>query len=140
LCATVELEKTIDERVVVEEEEATVISPFWAQSAFEMLIVPKSHGPHLHISSPYELKSTGIAIKKALNKLRNQVGDVAYNLVFHSSPYRAIGNFHWHIHLFPKLTTKAGFELGTGVSINIVSPELATKVLLGTEAIDGTKN
>ncbi len=139
LCATVELEKTIGERVIVEEEEATVISPFWAQSAFEMLIIPKSHGPHLHTSSPYELKSTGIAIKKALNKLRNQVGDIAYNLVFHSSPYRAIGNFHWHVHLFPKLTTKAGFELGTGVSINIISPELATKVLLGAEEIDGTK-
>ncbi|NCW46218.1 MAG: galactose-1-phosphate uridylyltransferase, partial [Gemmatimonadaceae bacterium] len=35
------------------------------------------------------------------------------------------GAFHWHVHLFPKLTTVAGFERGTGVMINIVAPEAA---------------
>jgi UDPglucose--hexose-1-phosphate uridylyltransferase len=57
------------------------------------------------------------------------VGDVAYNLVFHSAPYRAPEPYHWHVHIWPKLTTQAGFELGTGVLINIVAPEQASEEL-----------
>ncbi|MGI8793556.1 MAG: hypothetical protein ACR2H3_10315, partial [Acidimicrobiales bacterium] len=52
-------------------------------------------------------------------------GDVAYNIVFHSAPFRARGEFHWHVHLLPKVTTRAGFELGTGVLINVLAPEIA---------------
>jgi UDPglucose--hexose-1-phosphate uridylyltransferase len=37
--------------------------------------------------------------------------------------------YHWHAHLFPKLTTTAGFERGTGVMINIISPESAADAL-----------
>jgi UDPglucose--hexose-1-phosphate uridylyltransferase len=35
--------------------------------------------------------------------------------------------YHWHIHVLPNLTTRAGFELGTGVLINVVSPEKAAE-------------
>ena len=56
-------------------------------------------------------------------------GDIAYNLVFHSAPYRAPEPYHWHVHVVPKLTTVAGFELGTGVLINIVNPEEAAEEL-----------
>ena len=45
--------------------------------------------------------------------------------MIHSAPYRTSGAFHWHIHVLPKLTTTAGFELGTGVAINVVAPESA---------------
>ena len=58
-----------------------------------------------------------------------RLGDVAYNIVFHSAPYRAPEPYHWHVHVWPKLTTAAGFELGTGVLINIVPPEQATEEL-----------
>jgi UDPglucose--hexose-1-phosphate uridylyltransferase len=33
------------------------------------------------------------------------------------------------VHILPKLTTRAGFELGTGVLINIVAPEKAAEDL-----------
>jgi UDPglucose--hexose-1-phosphate uridylyltransferase len=33
------------------------------------------------------------------------------------------------VHIWPKLTTQAGFELGTGVLINIVAPEQASEEL-----------
>jgi galactose-1-phosphate uridylyltransferase len=31
--------------------------------------------------------------------------------------------YHWHLELIPKLSTAAGFELGTGMWINVVKPE-----------------
>ena len=65
----------------------------------------------------------------ALAAVRHAVGEVAYNVVFHSAPYRATAPYHWHVHVLPKLTTRAGFELGTGVYINVVSPERAAEEL-----------
>ena len=34
-------------------------------------------------------------------------------------------HFHWHVDIAPRLTIKAGFELATGVDINIYPPERA---------------
>ena len=36
---------------------------------------------------------------------RGPLGDVPYNLVFHSAPFRAPEPFHWHVHIRPKLAT-----------------------------------
>jgi UDPglucose--hexose-1-phosphate uridylyltransferase len=68
-------------------------------------------------------------MRDVLARLRATVGDVAYNLVFHTAPHRHAGPYHWHVHLLPRLTSVAGFEQGTGVLIDIVSPELAAKQL-----------
>ncbi len=71
----------------------------------------------------------GKAIRTSLARLETLLGDIAYNIVFHSAPYHARGPYHWHVHILPKLTTTAGFELGTGVPINIVTPEQAAAQL-----------
>jgi UDPglucose--hexose-1-phosphate uridylyltransferase len=92
---------------------------------YEMLIIPRAHTPHLYRSPTEVLVSVGRSIRSCLGQLYDLVGDVAYNLVFHSAPYRVNEPFHWHVHVWPKATTPAGFEMGTGVSINIVAPEQA---------------
>lgn len=129
LCATFEVEEAMGHRVVAGTDEVVVLCPFWSGTPFEMLIVPRGHDPHLHHSKPPELGAVGRAVRDALDKLRRAVGDVAYNLVFHSAPYRATGDYHWHVHVFPKVTSRAGFELGTGVLINVLAPELAAERL-----------
>ena len=43
-----------------------------------------------------------------------------------SAPPRAAADeFCWHIDIVPRLTIRAGFELGTGVDINVYPPERA---------------
>jgi UDPglucose--hexose-1-phosphate uridylyltransferase len=32
-------------------------------------------------------------------------------------------SFHWHLEVYPKLSTWAGFEKSTGMYINVVPPE-----------------
>ena len=39
------------------------------------------------------------------------------------------------MHVVPKLTTVAGFELGTGVLINIMNPEEACEELVSVRAV-----
>ena len=65
----------------------------------------------------------------ALVAMRERLGDIPYNIIFHSAPYRSRTEFHWHVHLLPKVTTRAGFELGTGVMINVMPPEAAADEL-----------
>ena len=50
------------------------------------------------------------------------IGDVAYNIGFHTAPHAHQGEYHWHIHIWPNLVTQAGFERGTGVMINVMPP------------------
>ena len=67
----------------------------------------------------------GRAIRDAVGHLNATLGDVAFNLGFHSAPHQHGGEYHWHAHLWPQVTTQAGFERGTGVMINVVAPEAA---------------
>lgn len=129
LCSTVDAELSLQDRIVLEDSDTITISPFWASQPYEMLIIPKVHQEHLHKASDSELESIAASVKEALGAIRKHLGDIAYNLVFHSSPYREHGRFHWHVHIWPKLTTRAGFELGTGVMINVVPPEKAASEL-----------
>ncbi len=125
LCATVEAEEEAGHRIVCGDEHALVVCPYWSAQPFEMLLIPKIHDPHLHRASPSDLAAIGRALRDAVAQLHSLIGDIAYNLVFHSAPYRAHEPYHWHIHVMPKMTSRAGFELGTGMSINIVAPEIA---------------
>ena len=129
LCATVEAELVDGKRVVFATDDVVCVSPFWAGTPYELLLIPRSHDLHLTDSSDTTLRAVGVAIRDSLVALREVHGDMAYNLVFHTAPHHYNGSYHWHVHLFPKLVTTAGFERGTGVMINIVPPESAAQQL-----------
>ena len=136
VCTTAEAEDN-GERHVLDNEHAVVICPFWSSSPFELLIMPKAHHQHLFDSSDAALTGVGIAIRDALAHLVKVLGDIAFNLVFHTAPSHHSGVYHWHAHLWPKLTTTAGFERGTGVMINIVAPESAAAELRSVSSAVG---
>jgi len=134
LCATIDAERVDNKRIVLESEHVVAVAPYWSGSPYELLIIPESHDAHLTDSTDDVLTAIGIAIRDAIRMLNNTLGDVAYNLVFHTAPSHHAGNFHWHVHLWPKLTTTAGFEKGTGVLINIVPPEDAAFELVSANS------
>jgi len=136
VCTTTEAEDK-GERHVLDNEHALVICPFWSSSPFELLIMPKAHHQHLVDTPDAALTGVGIAIRDALAHLVGVLGDIAFNLVFHTAPSHHSGVYHWHAHLWPKLTTTAGFERGTGVMINIVAPESAAAELRSVSSVVG---
>jgi UDPglucose--hexose-1-phosphate uridylyltransferase len=131
LCTTVEAELAAAHRVVTEDERVVVLCPFWSGAPYEMLVIPRTHEGHLENAAPADVVAAGRALRDALQLLRMRLGEVAYNLVFHTAPHHHEGPFHWHAHVVPRLTSLAGFEQGTGVLINIVAPELAARHLTG---------
>ena len=129
LCTVLEAEEEVGHRVIQADGRHVLLAPFWSGTPYEMLILPRTHQPFVHAAEPADLAAIGRAIRDALSRLRRAVGDVAYNIVLHYAPFRAHADFHWHVHLLPKVTSRAGFELGTGVLINVLPPEYAAAEL-----------
>ncbi|MCU1502312.1 MAG: putative galactose-phosphate uridylyltransferase [Ilumatobacteraceae bacterium] len=129
LCATVETELVDGKRVLFANDDVVCVCPYWSGTPYELLIIPRRHELHLTDASNESLTSFGLAIRDSLDMMRELHGDVSYNMVFHTAPHHYHGAYHWHLHLFPKLVTTAGFERGTGVMINIMPPEIAAEQL-----------
>jgi len=129
LCTTAEAERDADARVVLDGDGVLVLCPYWSGAAYEMLVLPDEHGGHLARAEPKTLEAMGRAVRDVLVRLRDRLGDVSYNLVVHTLPYRHDDEFHWHIHVLPRIQSVGGFEQGTGVPINIVAPEQAAAQL-----------
>jgi UDPglucose--hexose-1-phosphate uridylyltransferase len=60
-----------------------------------------------------------------------RLGDPPYNLVLHPASKRWLHDpaLHWCWQLWPRLTRTAGFERGTGVNINTLTPKDAALLL-----------
>ncbi len=64
-------------------------------------------------------------LRRVLRALYDALGDPDFNLIVHTAPVEDEDTpyFLWHIEIRPRLTTAAGFELGTGIYINTAIPE-----------------
>ena len=108
------------ERLVAIDEEAALICPWASRTPYELRVVPRRE------AARFEEDGTGGAmIRTALRVLAERFdGPPELNLWVCTAP-RGSESFHWHVDIAPRLTIKAGFELGTGVDINIYPPERA---------------
>jgi UDPglucose--hexose-1-phosphate uridylyltransferase len=111
---------------------------------FEMLLIPTRHAPVLDRGAAGDFAGLGELLAQSLGALRRLKGDCSLNLVFHGAPRVAAGDrdprlnalvhdpaaiFHWHLEIIPRLSRSAGFEIGTGFTINAVLPEEAARQL-----------
>jgi UDPglucose--hexose-1-phosphate uridylyltransferase len=115
--------------VVDDHGDAVVLSPYWAGSPYELLVLPTAHEADVKASAPPDVVAVGRAVRDGLRRIRSLLGDVPYNLILHTAPHGHEGPYHWHVHVVPRVTSVAGFEQGTGALINIVAPELAAQQL-----------
>jgi UDPglucose--hexose-1-phosphate uridylyltransferase len=109
------------ERLVAIDDEAALICPWASRSPYELRVVPRGEAPS------FENDSGGAAmLHRALRLLAERFdGSPELNLWVRTAP-RGAERFRWHVDIAPRFTTKAGFELGTGVDINIYPPERAS--------------
>ncbi len=112
------------ERLVAVDDEAALICPWASRSPFELRVIPRRS------AARFEADETGAAmIATAMRALAGALGSVPQlNLWVRTAP-RGASEFCWYIDIVPRLTRKAGFEMGTGVEINTYAPERATSDL-----------
>ena len=73
------------------------------------------------------------ALRAALRSLRGALGEVPYNVMVESAPRGHGDPFRWWIDVVPRVGVAAGFEIATGLSVNIVPPADAAAALQGAQ-------
>ncbi len=134
-CEMNQQESKKNERVVAENEGFIAYCPFASRFPFETWILPKQHQASFSLLDESLLNQLSIIVKETMQKIVSSLNHPPYNLMLHTAPagYTEAPYYHWHLEIFPRLTTVAGFEWGTGIYINPTSPETAAKYLKETK-------
>jgi len=136
MCHIIELEQKTDERLILENEDFIAFSTFAPRFPYETLLVPKRHTDTFEDITEEEITSLADLVSKLFQKFDKLLNDPPFNLILHVSPLRSHGSpyYHWHMEIIFRLSQPAGFEWGSGVYINSVSPEEAARQLNKTKA------
>lgn len=121
-------------RVVAQTDHFLAICPFASRAAYETWILPRFHEPRFEHIAAELLAELALLLQDILGRLEACLVHPAYNYVLHSSPFdtHSVDHYHWHFEIIPRIAHLAGLEWGTGVHINIVSPEAAARSLRET--------
>jgi UDPglucose--hexose-1-phosphate uridylyltransferase len=139
LCRVLGDERTAGERVVLESARFVSFAPYASGNPYQLQIVPRRHSPSFFEVDADELDDLAGHLTRVVAALRACVDEPHYNLVVSSPPLDVVHRSanHWFIELLPRLTTPAGFELGSGIVVNVKAPEQAASelraVLRGTQ-------
>ncbi len=130
-CDIVRQEIQQGERVVLENSEFIVITPFASFAPFETWILPKRHNSFFEQNQVNEIQSLAQIFSQTLKRMQRALNFPPYNFTLHTTPFNEanLSYYHWHFEIIPKLTKFAGFEWGSGFFINPTPPEEAAKFL-----------
>jgi UDPglucose--hexose-1-phosphate uridylyltransferase len=131
-CALAQQEISQKTRVLVETQNFSAFTFYAARFPFESWIVPKTHLPRFEEISEKDRAELAEVLKKLISMLDSKLNDPPYNYYIHTTPPRT-KNFdrfyHWHLEVTPRLSKIGGYEMGSGVIIDVVSPETAASFL-----------
>lgn len=132
-CDIIAFERKKKNRVVVEGEHAIAIVPYASKKPFEVNVLPKKHSVSFRDASPAVVKDVALVLQNVLIRMKKYLNDPDLNFFIHDTPIdgRDHGYHHWHIEVIPKISIDAGFELSTGIEINIVDPDKGAAILRG---------
>lgn len=120
-------------RVVFGNDAFLAFVPYAAEVPCEVWIVPRRHRADFGSVSDREKGDLARALGEVLRRLHDRLDDPDYNYVLNTSPRFKAGEpqLHWYLQIRPRLTTRAGFEIGSGISINPSLPEDDAALLRG---------
>ena len=113
------------DRIVAIDDEAVLLSPYAATLPYQLMLVPRRPRMRFEDDGP----NGAALLHDALGRLARRFEDgPPLNLWIRTAP-RGAEHFCWRIDIVPRLTALAGFELGSGLHLNIVTPEQAAAEL-----------
>jgi UDPglucose--hexose-1-phosphate uridylyltransferase len=132
-CDILDYELAETTRVICSNSGFVAVCPFASAVPFEVWILPRRHASSFGILDDEEIPLLGRMLRDVLRRLYDLLGNPDYNYVIRSAPHHSAGepHFHWYVEISPRLTTRAGFEIGSGININVVVPEDAAEQLRG---------
>jgi UDPglucose--hexose-1-phosphate uridylyltransferase len=137
-----EIRRKIDvgQFVIERSRKFIAIKPFASRFEWEVHILPLSHQSDFLAAPADDFDDLARVMRRTMARLDAVLGGAQYNYFLHSVPHApAFGDcgpsYHWHIEICPRTSIPTGFELGSGLFVNTVSPEVAA-ARLRAAAID----
>jgi UDPglucose--hexose-1-phosphate uridylyltransferase len=134
--------------VITDSRHFTVFCPGFSQWPFEVWIAPKKRGEYFGQITAEAIEDLAGILKETLVGLISYLSGgehfhpgmpmvtfkdgPAYNFYIHFGQ-------DWYIRIIPRLIHRAGFELGTGLSVNIMDPTDAAEILKSEMKENSTK-
>lgn len=126
-----EQELAAGRRVLAANDHFVAVLPYASHVPFETWILPRLRQASFTRVAAERLLPLAELLKCVLLRLHTGLGNPDFNLTIDAAPRNDEDEeyFQWHMRILPRLHTPAGFELGSGMSINTVLPEDATAFL-----------
>lgn len=119
--------------VVEENTYFVTYCPDFSQWPFEVWIAPKVSGKRFGDVTDGELPDLAKVVQDAIKKVQVVLSDPTHSEMKSGDTF--VYNFYiyhgvnWFLRIIPRSVHRAGFELGTGLSVNIVDPSIAAEHL-----------
>jgi len=121
----VQEEVRLRDRLVAVDDDAVALSPYAARVPFHVQIVPRRPRARFEDDGPLGAE----LLLDVLRRLEAVLGGLPpFNMWVRTAP-RGATSFCWRIDVLPRLAQLAGLELGAGLNLNIVPPEVAAERL-----------
>jgi len=131
----IQLESEQQVRLIKETPDFTQFCPYASRFSYENWMVPAHRTAHFSEATDSELDELAHLVKMTIHRLKEILGDLSFNYIIQSAPFK--GDFEksycWSLRMFPRTSQFAGFELGAGMNINAVLPEMAARQLRENE-------
>jgi UDPglucose--hexose-1-phosphate uridylyltransferase len=130
-CDILKYEAESAKRIIYQNKSFIAFVPYTAEVPFEIWIMPVKHKADFGDLSDTEKMDLASALKTILDRLYDKLNDPDYNYIINTcAQYRAKEpQLHWYLQILPRLMTRAGFEIGSGININPSIPEEDAKFL-----------
>jgi len=119
--------------IVEENNHYITYCPDFSQWPFEVWIAPKVKGKRFGEVTDEELPDLAGVVQDALRKIQKALVDPNQHGVQPGEHF--VYNYYiyhgknWFLRIIPRAVHRAGFELGTGLSVNVVDPTTAAELL-----------
>lgn len=133
-CQLIKEELTHRQRLVVENDSFVAFCAYAGRQPYETWILPREHQASYEHLGDAAVEELAELLQQLVARLSTLLNPLSYNLILHTVPFGAASAdlFHWHFELVPRSTQLAGFEWGTGLHINPLSPERAATNLVAS--------
>lgn len=125
---------SVGQYVVEQNKQFVAVKPFASRYEWEIHILPLAHQADFLDISPGDLADLAEIFRRTMARLNAVLGGVQYNFFLHSLPHgpeyeESAPAYHWHFEICPRTSIPTGFELGSGLYVNTISPEDAAERL-----------
>ncbi len=131
----------VGQYVIEKNSNFVAIKPFASRYEWEIHILPLTHQADYLQATDEDLLSFAQVLKNSMARLEQVVGGAQYNYFLHSIPHGeehddCKPSYHWHLEICPRTSIPNGFELGSGLFVNTISPEIAAEKLRSVDISD----